>query len=60
MTKKHDIDVFGAEKSLPYNRIKLSKELYSDLRSEKVLIKKEKWYQTQNIQSSFKYKDYKY
>ena len=33
----------------PYNRIKLSKDLYSDLSSEKVLIKKEKWYQNQNI-----------
>ena len=45
-----NILLFGAEKSLPYNRIKLSKELFSDLSSEKVLIKKEKWYQTQNIQ----------
>ena len=34
---------------MPYNRIKLSKDLYSDLGSEKVLIKKEKWYQSQNI-----------
>ena len=38
--KEANIHVFGAEKSLPYNRIKLSKELYSDLRSEKVLLKK--------------------
>ena len=37
-----NIHVFGAETTLPYNRIKLSKELYSDLRSEKVLIKKGK------------------
>ena len=48
--KEANIIIFGAEKSLPYNRIKLSKELFSDLRSEKVLIKKEKWYQAQNIQ----------
>ena len=48
--KEAHIHVFGAEKSLPYNRIKLSKELYSDLSSEKVLIKKEKWYDTQNIE----------
>ena len=52
--RDHDQDakilVFGAEKFLPYNRIKLSKELFSDLHSEKVLIKKEKWYETQNIQ----------
>ncbi|KAA9014530.1 NAD(P)/FAD-dependent oxidoreductase [Niallia endozanthoxylica] len=47
--KEAHIHVFGAEKSLPYNRIKLSKDLYSDLHSEKVLIKKEKWYKDQNI-----------
>ena len=45
-----EILVFGAEKSLPYNRIKLSKALFSDLSSEKVLIKKEKWYGKNNIQ----------
>jgi nitrite reductase (NADH) large subunit len=49
--KEANIHVFGAEKSLPYNRIKLSKELYSDLRSEKVLLKKEKWYVAQNIET---------
>ncbi|MGI8386474.1 NAD(P)/FAD-dependent oxidoreductase [Robertmurraya sp. P23] len=49
--KESRISIFGAEKSLPYNRIKLSKELFSDLRSEKVLIKKEKWYETQNIRT---------
>jgi nitrite reductase (NADH) large subunit len=49
--KEANIHVFGEEESLPYNRIKLSKELYSDLRSEKVLIKKEKWYATQNIET---------
>ncbi|CAM3938819.1 hypothetical protein MEZE111188_16810 [Mesobacillus zeae] len=48
--KEANILLFGAEKSLPYNRIKLSKELFSDLSSEKVLIKKEKWYQANNIQ----------
>ena len=51
--KEAHINVFGAEKSLPYNRIKLSKELYSDLRSEKVLIKKEKWYD--DVTSEFKF-----
>ena len=49
--KDANIHVFGAEKSLPYNRIKLSKELYSDLRSEKVLLKKEKWYGDQKIET---------
>ncbi len=47
--KEAYIHVFGAEESLPYNRIKLSKDLYSDLHSEKVLIKKEKWYHDQKI-----------
>lgn len=49
--KEAQISLFGAEKSLPYNRIKLSKELFSDLRSEKVLLKKEKWYGMQNIRT---------
>lgn len=49
--KEANILLFGAENSLPYNRIKLSKDLFSDLSSEKVLIKKEKWYQAQNIQT---------
>ncbi|WJE52483.1 FAD-dependent oxidoreductase [Bacillus cereus] len=47
--KDSNIFIFGEESSLPYNRIKLSKELYTDLHSEKVLIKKEKWYQKNNI-----------
>lgn len=49
--QKGDIRIFGSEDSLPYNRIKLSKDLYGDLRSEKVLIKKEAWYQKQQIQT---------
>lgn len=44
------IRIYGKEKSLPYNRIKLSKELYSNLGSEDVLIKKDKWYEKNNIQ----------
>lgn len=51
LDQESNILLIGAETSLPYNRIKLSKELFSDLSSEKVLIKKEKWYQTQNIQT---------
>lgn len=43
------ISIFGEEDALPYNRIKLSKGLFTDLHSEKVLIKKEKWYQTNNL-----------
>ncbi|EJR62601.1 hypothetical protein IIO_02532 [Bacillus cereus VD115] len=47
--KDSNVFIFGEESSLPYKRIKLSKDLYSDLHSEKVLIKKKKWYQANNI-----------
>ncbi|PHA58652.1 FAD-dependent oxidoreductase [Bacillus wiedmannii] len=47
--KNSNILIFGEESSLPYNRIKLSKELYSDLHSKKVLIKQETWYKNNNI-----------
>ncbi|PER58851.1 FAD-dependent oxidoreductase [Bacillus thuringiensis] len=47
--KGSNIFIFGEELSLPYKRIKLSKDLYSDLHSEKVLIKKKKWYQDNHI-----------
>ncbi|QWH31718.1 NAD(P)/FAD-dependent oxidoreductase (plasmid) [Bacillus mycoides] len=47
--KESNIFIFGEEPSLPYKRIKLSKVLYSDLHSEKVLIKKQKWYQDNHI-----------
>jgi nitrite reductase (NADH) large subunit len=52
--RNHDaegiIRIYCKEKSFPYNRIKLSKELFDDLGDEKVLIKKEKWYQKNDIQ----------
>lgn len=38
------ISIYGEEAGLPYNRIKLSKALFTDLQSHKVLIKKEKWF----------------
>jgi nitrite reductase (NADH) large subunit len=38
------ISIYGEEAGLPYNRIKLSKALFTDLQSDKVLIKKEKWF----------------
>jgi nitrite reductase (NADH) large subunit len=44
------IRIYSKEKSLPYNRIKLSKELFSNLADETVLIKKDKWYQKNDIQ----------
>lgn len=44
-----DISILGEESGLPYNRIKLTKGLFTDLHSEKVLIKKEKWYRDNRI-----------
>jgi nitrite reductase (NADH) large subunit len=44
-----EISILGEENHLPYNRIKLTKGLFSDLYSDKVLIKKEKWYRDNNI-----------
>lgn len=44
-----EITIFGEEDHLPYNRIKLTKGLFSDLHSDKVLIKKEKWYRDNRI-----------
>ncbi|MCM3341930.1 FAD-dependent oxidoreductase [Paenibacillus sp. MER TA 81-3] len=43
------ISIFGEEPALPYNRVKLSKGLFTDLHSEKVLIKKEKWFRENRI-----------
>lgn len=44
-----EISILGEESQLPYNRIKLTKGLFTDLHSEKVLIKKEKWYSDNRI-----------
>ncbi|BCG58644.1 NAD(P)/FAD-dependent oxidoreductase [Paenibacillus sp. URB8-2] len=44
-----EIIILGAENHLPYNRIKLTKGLFTDLHSEKALIKKEKWYLANRI-----------
>jgi nitrite reductase (NADH) large subunit len=44
-----EISILGEESGLPYNRIKLTKGLFTDLHSEKVLIKKEKWYHDNRI-----------
>ncbi|MDP1510493.1 FAD-dependent oxidoreductase [Paenibacillus ottowii] len=45
-----EISIYGEESSLPYNRVKLSKALFTDLHSDKILIKKEKWFASQRIQ----------
>lgn len=51
--RNHDaegsIRIYVKEKSLPYNRVKLSKELFEDLGNENVLIKKEQWYRKNDI-----------
>ncbi|MGG4216996.1 FAD-dependent oxidoreductase [Paenibacillus jamilae] len=44
-----EISIYGEESSLPYNRVKLSKALFTDLHSDKILIKKEKWFANQRI-----------
>ncbi|MDY8022379.1 NAD(P)/FAD-dependent oxidoreductase [Paenibacillus polymyxa] len=44
-----EISIYGEESSLPYNRVKLSKGLFTDLHSDKILIKKEKWFANQRI-----------
>ncbi|WP_025720887.1 NAD(P)/FAD-dependent oxidoreductase [Paenibacillus sp. 1-18] len=44
-----EISIYGEEASLPYNRVKLSKGLFTDLHSDKILIKKEKWFANQRI-----------
>lgn len=44
-----EISILCEESGLPYNRIKLTKGLFTDLHSEKVLIKKEKWYRDNRI-----------
>lgn len=44
-----EISIFAEESALPYNRVKLSKNLFTDLHSDSVLIKKEKWYSQNNI-----------
>ncbi|BFH19310.1 NAD(P)/FAD-dependent oxidoreductase [Paenibacillus melissococcoides] len=43
------ISIFGEEPALPYNRVKLSKGLFTDLHSEKIVIKKEKWFRENRI-----------
>lgn len=43
------ISIFGEEPALPYNRVKLTKGLFTDLQSEKILIKKEKLFHKNRI-----------
>lgn len=44
-----EISILSREDRLPYNRVKLTKGLFTDLHSEKVLIKKDKWYRDNRI-----------
>lgn len=47
---KGKVQIYCKEDRLPYFRIKLSKDLFTDLSSEKVLIKNAKWYESNDIQ----------
>ncbi|WP_032121026.1 NAD(P)/FAD-dependent oxidoreductase [Clostridium amazonitimonense] len=47
--KHGHILIYGDEKNLPYLRIKLSKDLLKDLNDDKILLKKQQWYEENNI-----------
>ncbi|WP_027634496.1 NAD(P)/FAD-dependent oxidoreductase [Clostridium hydrogeniformans] len=47
--KDGNISIYGEEASLPYSRIKLSKNLMNDLNNDKILLKKPQWYEENNI-----------
>lgn len=47
--KSGSIVIYGEEAMLPYLRIKLSKDLLKDLNNDKILLKKQQWYEKNNI-----------
>lgn len=47
--KSGSIVIYGEEAMLPYLRIKLSKDLLKDLNNDKILLKKQQWYEENNI-----------
>ena len=47
--KHGHILIYGDEKNLPYLRIKLSKDLLKGLNDDKILLKKQQWYEENNI-----------
>lgn len=44
-----EIHMFGDEKFYPYNRIKLSKSLFEQLREEEILLQKKEWFETNKV-----------
>lgn len=49
INQKSEIHVIGEEKFYPYNRIRLSKGLFSALEEDKILLQKKEWYETNNV-----------
>ncbi|MBU3208963.1 FAD-dependent oxidoreductase [Clostridium algidicarnis] len=47
--KSGTISIYGEESTMPYLRIKLSKDLFKDLNDDKILLKKQQWYEENNI-----------
>lgn len=47
--KSGTISIYGEESMMPYLRIKLSKDLFKDLNNDKILLKKQQWYEENNI-----------
>ncbi|PPK49399.1 NAD(P)/FAD-dependent oxidoreductase [Clostridium algidicarnis] len=47
--KSGSISIYGEESMMPYLRIKLSKDLFKDLNNDKILLKKQQWYEENNI-----------
>ncbi|WP_443659784.1 NAD(P)/FAD-dependent oxidoreductase [Clostridium algidicarnis] len=47
--KSGTISIYGEESMMPYLRIKLSKDLFKDLNDDKILLKKQQWYEENNI-----------
>jgi nitrite reductase (NADH) large subunit len=47
--QQSEIHVVGEEKFYPYNRIRLSKGLFTTIEEDKILLQKKEWYETNNI-----------
>lgn len=47
--KSGTISIYGEESTMPYLRIKLSKDLFKDLNDDKILLKRQQWYEENNI-----------
>lgn len=49
INKDIDIYMFGREKFFPYNRIRLSKELFEGLDEDSILLQKKDWYEANGV-----------